>query len=105
MISCQVEPFPHFSFPQTLSVSTPSQVKRLNTLLQLMTSLSLQVNHSLQKRFLAHPFVKRGHFKNSREWSDHKTNGFKLTWFRGRSAIVSLSRPAFVFYRLHPLNT
>lgn len=30
MISCQVEPFPHFSSPQTLSVSTPSQVKRLS---------------------------------------------------------------------------
>lgn len=86
MISCQVEPFPHFSFPQTLSVFPPRAKWniRLNTLLlQLMTSLSLQVNHSLQKPYLAPPLVKRGHFKNSlssHEWSDHKTNGFKLTW-------------------------
>lgn len=57
----------------------------LNTLLlQLMTSLSLQVNHSLQKPFLEHPLVKRSHFKDSlssREWSDRKKNGFKLTRF------------------------
>lgn len=114
MISCQVEPFSHFSFPtNTECVSTPSQVNCLSErVITSVDDITVPTGEPLNttKPSLAPPLVKCGHFKtslSSREWSDLKKNGFQLTRLTEEEVqqYGDLRSALPLFYRLHPLNT